>query len=75
MAKLLSVKLQDAIFDETESILKDVSKTRNSYINEAVDFYNRLHQRSRLRKLLQNESNLVAASSLEVLREFEALDD
>jgi len=75
MAKLLSVKLQDTIFEETESILKDVSKTRNSYINEAVDFYNRLHQRSQLRKILQKESSLVATSSLEVLREFEALDD
>ena len=62
MAKLLSVKLQDTIFDETELILKDVSKTRNSYINEAVDFYNRLHQRSQFRKLLQKESSLVAAS-------------
>ena len=38
--KTLSLKLDDNIFDETEDVLTKVKKTRNRYINEAVDYYN-----------------------------------
>lgn len=73
--KNLSLKLDDDIFQETERIVTKVKKNRNRYINEAIDFYNRLHRRRLLAKQLSKESKLVAKDSLEVLAEFEKLTD
>ena len=42
--KTVSLKLQDNIFLETEKMLLKLKKSRNTYINEALEFYN-LHQR------------------------------
>jgi hypothetical protein len=52
-----------------------VHKNRNKYINEALEFYNKLQKRSLLAKQLDKESRLVSAESLSVLAEFEALGD
>ena len=73
--KNLSLKLEDAIFLETEKIVTKVKKNRNRYINEAIDFYNRLHKRRLLSKQLTKESKLVSEDSLKVLAEFEKLND
>ncbi len=73
--KNLSLKLEDSIFQDTENILAKVHKNRNRYINEALEFYNKLQKRKLLAKQLENESKLVAGESLSVLAEFEALED
>lgn len=73
--KTLSLKLQDQIFEETEFILEQIKRSRNAYINEAVDFYNKYQRRQLLAKLLEEESKLVAEHSMEVLREMEQMDD
>jgi hypothetical protein len=73
--KNLSLKLEDNIFQDTEDILAKVHKNRNRYINEALEFYNKLQKRRLLAKQLEKESNLVSADSLSVLAEFEALGD
>jgi hypothetical protein len=73
--KNLSLKLEDKIFQETEIVLAKVHKTRNRYINEALDFYNKLQKRKLLAQQLDKESHLVAAESLSVLAEFEQLND
>ena len=73
--KNLSLKLEDDIFSETERIVSKVKKTRNRYINEAIEFYNKLHKRNLLSKQLNKESKLVAQESLKVLAEFEKLKD
>ena len=73
--KNLSLKLEDDIFLETEKIVKKVKKNRNRYINEAIEFYNRLHKRRLLAKQLSKESRLVSGDSLKVLAEFEKLND
>jgi len=73
--KNLSLKLEDNIFQETENILSKVNKNRNRYINEALEFYNKLQNRKLLSKQLDKESKLVASDSLSVLAEFEALGD
>lgn len=75
MSKLLSLKLNDDVFRETEAVLQELHKPRNAYVNEAVDFYNRLWKRKLLRAELQKESALVADESLDVLEEFEAFED
>jgi hypothetical protein len=73
--KTLSLKLDDNIFDETEDLLTKVKKSRNRYINEAVDYYNRINRRNLIARKLTKESRLVKKESLLVLAEFEALQD
>jgi metal-responsive CopG/Arc/MetJ family transcriptional regulator len=73
--KNLSLKLDDDIFQETEKIVAKVKKNRNRYINEAIEFYNRLYKRRLLSKQLTKESKLVSQDSLKVLAEFEKLND
>lgn len=72
--KNLSLKLEDDIFQETEKIVTKVKKSRNRYINEAIQFYNRLHKRKLLSKQLSKESKIVSKDSLEILAEFEKLN-
>lgn len=73
--KTLSLKLDEDIFNETEQVLLKVKKSRNRYINEAVDYYNRLNKRSILAGKLTRESKLVGKESLQVLSEFENIVD
>lgn len=73
--KNLSLKMDDAIFSETEKIISKTQKSRNRYINEAVEFYNLLHKRRLISKQLIKESHLVRDESLKVLAEFEMLPD
>ena len=73
--KTLSLKLDDNIFNETEVVLTKVKKSRNRYINEAVDYYNRINKRTLIARELIKESKLVRKESLTVLSEFENLND
>jgi hypothetical protein len=73
--KTLSLKLDDNIFNETEIVLTKVKKSRNRYINEAVDYYNRMNKRNLISRKLTKESKLVRKESLLVLSEFESLYD
>lgn len=73
--KTLSLKLDDNIFNETEDVLVKVKKSRNRYINEAVDFYNRVNKRNLIARKLAKESRQVKNESLAVLAEFESLQD
>ena len=73
--KTISLKLDDSIFNETEDLLTEMKKSRNRYINEAVDYYNRINRRNIISKKLAKESRLVKRESLTVLSEFESLQD
>ncbi len=73
--KTLSLKLDDNIFNETEDVLTKVKKSRNRYINEAVDYYNRVNKRNLISRKLVKESRLVKKESLVVLAEFESQQD
>jgi hypothetical protein len=73
--KTLSLKLDDNIFNETEDVLTKVNKSRNRYINEAVDYYNRINKRNLMAQKLAKESRLVKKESIAVLSEFESLPD
>ena len=75
MSKLLSLKLQDEVFEEAEKILQQSGKPRNAYFNEAINLYNKLWRRKLLKKTLVEESALVADESLQVLEAFELLED
>jgi hypothetical protein len=71
--KTLSLKLEDQIFSETEIVISSVKKTRNRYINEAVDYYNQYNKRKILAAKLVRESKLVQEESMSVLAEFERI--
>ena len=73
--KILSLKLDDEIFDEAEEITTKLKLARNRYINEAVSVYNQYNKRKLLKKQLTNESKLTSKDSLEILHEFEKFID
>ena len=72
--KMISLKIDDSIFGETEDIIAMMKKPRNRYINEALDFYNKLQKRKMLKEKLARESVLVKEDSMSVLNEFERLE-
>ncbi len=72
--KNVSLKIDDSVFEETEKILSKIKKSRNRYINEAIDYYNRLQKRLLNEKQLKKESELVRNDSMSVLKEFEKID-
>jgi len=72
--KTVSLKIDDSIFGETEKILARISIPRNRYINEAIDYYNKVQKRQILEKRLKAESDLVKKDSMNVLRDFENMD-
>jgi hypothetical protein len=72
--KTISLKIDDSIFGETENILSRIKKPRNRYINEAIEYYNRIQRRKLLESKLKRESALVKDESVSVLNEFEGID-
>ena len=75
MSKVLSLKLDDAEFKETESIRKRLKLPRNTYIRKALDHFNALYVRKALKKEYQESSQKLAAAHLAYLQETELLDD
>ena len=73
--KLLSLKLDEPIFMETEEILKEKGIPSNRYINEALDFYNRYHKRKKITKAFAKARALVRETSMEINAEFDQLID
>ena len=75
MSKTVSLKLRNDVFAETEEILRKQRRPRNAYLNEAISFYNKLWNRRELGRALASESHVVAAESMAVLAEFEAIQE
>jgi predicted transcriptional regulator len=72
--KTVSLKIDDSIFGETEKILSRINIPRNRYINEAIEYYNKVQKRQILEKMLKAESSLVKKDSLNILKDFEKID-
>lgn len=72
--KTVSLKIDDSIFREIEKNLSMMKKSRNRYINDALEYYNRLQRRFLIEKKLKAESEVVKDDSMSVLKEFEDLD-
>ncbi|MFM7014708.1 MAG: hypothetical protein ACKOX3_00115 [Bacteroidota bacterium] len=73
--KILSLKLDDKTFDETEEITSKLNLARNRYINEAVSIYNLYNKRKLLKKQLHKESKITRKDSMDILSDFEKLVD
>lgn len=72
--KTVSLKIDDSIFEDTEKILSRMKKPRNRYINEALDYYNRIQRRMLLESKLKSESKIVKTDSMTVLKDFEEIE-
>ncbi|MFC0878729.1 hypothetical protein ACE01N_19195 [Saccharicrinis sp. FJH2] len=72
--KTISLKIDDAIFKETEMVLSKLNKSRNRYINDALEYYNRVQKKAIIEKKLEQESYLVKNDSMSVLKDFEDID-
>ncbi len=73
--KTVSLKIDNSIFGETEKIVSDIKISRNRYINDALEFYNKVQRKKILEQQLALESKLVGEESMEVLKEFESLEN
>jgi len=73
--KILSLKLDESVFKETEELLSVIEKPRNRYINEALQHYNRIQKKIIIEQRLEAESKLVRGESMKVLSEFEKFED
>ena len=60
---------------ELERLTKILHENRNAYINQALDSYNKQQKRLLLAEQFKRESALVAIDSMQVLAEFDQLDD
>ena len=73
--KTVSLKLDVIVYEETEPLLKKIKKPRNRYINEALQFYHHIQKKKIISEQLALESKLVSDESMNVLNEFEKLED
>lgn len=73
--KNLSLKLEEHIYSETENLIGKLRKSRNRYINEALEYYNKIQKRKLLAEQLEKESKIVASDSMEVLGDFEQIEN
>jgi len=73
--KTLSLKLDEMVYEETEKLLEKIKKPRNRYINEALQYYNQIQKKKIISEQLIIESKLVSDESINVLNEFEKLED
>ena len=72
--KIISLKIEETIFTETDKIVEQCDISRNKYINEALAYYNKIQRNKLLEKILKKESSLVSKESIKVLREFEIIE-
>ncbi len=73
--KAISLKLNEDLFSEVDTIIKEIHIPRNSYINKALMYYNRAIKRKLLKAQYHKESSIVSEHSLEINREFQEIED
>jgi len=75
MSKLISLKIDEKLLLDAEIMVSKLGISRNKYINDAVLAYTKAQKRAELEVQIRKASILVRESSMEVLAEFEALED
>jgi hypothetical protein len=71
----LSLKLDEEVFSEVERNLKLLKISRNAYINEALNFFNKLNKKKEIRQLIKEDIKKLGNADMEVLNDFEVLED
>lgn len=72
--KTVSLKIDNSIFEESEKILNNINISRNRYINDAIEYYNKIQKRKYLEKKLKEESLLAGDESMKINKEFDAIE-
>ncbi len=75
MSKLISLKIDEKLLEDTELIINKLGISRNKYINDAVAAYCKVQKRAEMEAQISKEIKLIQESSMEVMAEFEALKD
>lgn len=75
MSKLISLKIDEKLLQDAEIMVSKLGISRNKYINDAVLAYTKVQKRAEMEAQIKKEVALIRESSMEVLAEFEALDD
>jgi metal-responsive CopG/Arc/MetJ family transcriptional regulator len=70
--KSILLKIDEKLLNETEIHVKELKTSRNTYIKQAVENYNRFLERKKLEKQFAYESLLVREESSTINREFES---
>ena len=75
MTKLISLKLDEKLLQEVQRLADAAGTSRNQYINAALKAHNEAQKREQFIQKLKKDVELIRESSMEVLIEFEALED
>jgi len=70
--KSVLLKLDDKLFAETEKQVKELKISRNGYIKEALEKYNKLVEKKQIEAQLAKDSFLVREESMRVNKDFES---
>ncbi len=73
--KSISLKIQEPILFDADNMSSQLETSRNKYINEAIAFYNKHQKRELLKAQIAFEAKIIMDESMEVLHEFEQLND
>ncbi len=73
--KSISLNLDQDLYDEAQQIVNKLRISRNKYINDAVAHYNEVQKKQWIEEKLRKESLLLRKDSMDVLAEFESLED
>jgi metal-responsive CopG/Arc/MetJ family transcriptional regulator len=71
--KTFRLKLPDPLYDELEVLTTQLCRNRNSYINDAIVFYNKVQRRAILSAQLEVECALVRDADYAILQEMEGM--
>jgi len=75
MSKLISLKMNEKLLQVTEIMVSKLGISRNKYINDAVLAYTKAQKRAEMEAQIIREFALIRENSMEVLAEFEVLED
>lgn len=72
--KALSLRLEDAIYEKVEKLIKAEKTNRNRFLNDAISFYAQYMERKLMEEKMKRSSMAVREQSMEVLKDYEPID-
>jgi hypothetical protein len=75
MNKLISLKIDEKILLHAETVIEQLGVSRYMFTNNAVAAITKAQKRAELDKQLKREPKIIQENSMEVLADFEVLED
>lgn len=73
--KSILLKIDEKLLEETETHVRELQTSRNSYIKQALERYNKFLERKKLEKQFAYESYMVREESVSISKEFDSTTD